>query len=369
MLEMIHPNVTCKIDKIDRRTSALNVYIGFKVPTDHIFSQCHLYYKSDGVFREVIVTPEFDWCLIGRATQEGFFLQQFSEMIRKVVPKLISDCPRSFLEIRNLTLPSHPFFNFLPSGVFKFIAKMRQTTALNFNVHLCNPTEHIFPQFSLKVSISLKLQLILLYKTSDGSFREVIKSPEFDYCLLESTHFDGFLLEQLTELFRKVIAKGTYKCPLSVISFWNITLPAHKLFSYLPSGLFKIIVPIRYDDKGPNSFNIKSRLFFKKEGNYREVISPPEIDLCLLGLSQGDNFLTQQITDMLKKVIVSLSTICPRNSFNVTNLAFPPHKLYSILPSGSYKIVLHVKFRETSLTMFTLIGVFQFESLKDKLGN
>ncbi|KAL7024933.1 hypothetical protein ACKWTF_013258 [Chironomus riparius] len=125
MLEMIHPNVTCKIDKIDRRTSALNVYIGFKVPTDHIFSQCHLYYKSDGVFREVIVTPEFDWCLIGRATQEGFFLQQFSEMIRKVVPKLISDCPRSFLEIRNLTLPSHPFFNFLPSGVFKFIAKMR----------------------------------------------------------------------------------------------------------------------------------------------------------------------------------------------------------------------------------------------------
>ena len=37
MLEMIYPNVTCRIKKIDRRTSALNVYIAFKEPTDHIF--------------------------------------------------------------------------------------------------------------------------------------------------------------------------------------------------------------------------------------------------------------------------------------------------------------------------------------------
>jgi len=37
MREMMYPNVTCKVDKIDRRTSALNVYIAFKVPTDHIF--------------------------------------------------------------------------------------------------------------------------------------------------------------------------------------------------------------------------------------------------------------------------------------------------------------------------------------------
>ena len=46
-------------------------------------------------------------------------------MIKKMVPKLISECPRSFLEVTNLTLPSHNFFNFLPSGTFKFIAKIR----------------------------------------------------------------------------------------------------------------------------------------------------------------------------------------------------------------------------------------------------
>ena len=105
--------------------------------------------------------------------------------------------------------------------------------------------------------------MILLYKTSDGNFREVIKSPEFDYCLLESTHFDGFLLEQLTELLKKVINKKISKCPLSVVSFWNITLPSHKLFSYLPSGLFKFIIPVRYDDKAPNSFNITGTFQFE----------------------------------------------------------------------------------------------------------
>lgn len=84
-----------------------------------------MYYKSDGNFREVITLPEFDWCLIGKANQDGFLLQQFSEMAKKAVPKLLSDCPRSFLQVENLTLPSHQFFNFLPSGLFKFLAKMR----------------------------------------------------------------------------------------------------------------------------------------------------------------------------------------------------------------------------------------------------
>jgi len=102
----------------------------------------------------------------------------------------------------------------------------------------------------------------LLYK-SDGTYREVIKSPEFDFCLLGSTHFDGFLLEQMTELFKKVIPKGASECPLTIIAFWNITLPAHKLFSYLPSGLFKFIIPIRYDGKGPNLYNITGTFQFE----------------------------------------------------------------------------------------------------------
>ena len=86
-------------------------------------------------------------------------------------------------------------------------------------------------------------------------------------------------------------------------------------------------------------------------------------------MSRGDNFMMQQITDMLKKVIENLSNICPRTSINMNNVTFPPHKLYSFLPSGFYKIVLHVRFRETSPIMLSAIGVFQFESLKDKLGN
>ena len=72
---------------------------------------------------------------------------------------------------------------------------------------------------------------------------------------------------------------------------------------------------------------------------------------------------------MVKKVIPNLSNICPRSSIDMINVTFPPHKLYSVLPTGFYKIVLHTRFRETSPIMLTSVGVFQFESLKEKLGN
>jgi len=77
----------------------------------------------------------------------------------------------------------------------------------------------------------------------------------------------------------------------------------------------------------------------------------------------------QQIVDMVKKVIANLSKICPRTSINMNNVTFPAHKLFSMLPTGFYKLVLHVRFRETSPIMFSATGVFQFESLKDRLGN
>jgi hypothetical protein len=102
----------------------------------------------------------------------------------------------------------------------------------------------------------------LLYK-SDGNYREVVKSPEFDMCLLESTHFNGFLLEQLAELFKKVIPKEVIQCPLTTVSIWNLTLPTHKIFTILPSGIFKFIIPVRYDDKGPYKFNITGTFQFE----------------------------------------------------------------------------------------------------------
>ena len=53
MRDMMYPNVTCKINKIDRRTSALNVYIAFKVPTEHLFVSlveiCLVFNKLKGI--------------------------------------------------------------------------------------------------------------------------------------------------------------------------------------------------------------------------------------------------------------------------------------------------------------------------------
>ena len=105
--------------------------------------------------------------------------------------------------------------------------------------------------------------MILLYKTSAGSYREVIKSPEFDFCLIATAHFDGFLLEQMAEIIRTVLLNKVTQCPLKVVEFWNITIPSHKIFSYLPTGQFKFIIPIRYDDKGPNLYNITGTFQFE----------------------------------------------------------------------------------------------------------
>ena len=150
----------------------------------------------------------------------------------------------------------------------------RHTTALNFYIHLYNPTDHVFVSHNFTSKIPYHPLLLWLSDTicialsiSDRNFREVIKIPELNLCLFASLHFDGFMLEQMIELFKKVIPKGSTKCPLNKLVFWNITIPSHKLFSFLPSGVFKVIIPVRYDDKGPNLYNVTTSFQFESIKN------------------------------------------------------------------------------------------------------
>ena len=144
MRKLMHQNSSCNLSKIDKRLSAINMYIGFKNPTDHLYvstiawkrnykrqiylpfqTQCILFYKSDGAFREVVTIPEFDWCLIGRSSFDGFLLQQLTEMVKRLLPYIMSECPRYQVLASNLTFPSHNFFSFLPTGLYKFIASVK----------------------------------------------------------------------------------------------------------------------------------------------------------------------------------------------------------------------------------------------------
>ncbi|KAL7024934.1 hypothetical protein ACKWTF_013259 [Chironomus riparius] len=125
MRKIMHQNSSCFVSKIDKRLLAINMYIGFKIPTDHIFTQCIIFYKSDGSFREVVTIPEFDWCLIGRSSYDGFLMQQLNELVKRLLPHIMSKCPRKEVSTSNLTFPSHKFFSFLPTGLYKFIASVK----------------------------------------------------------------------------------------------------------------------------------------------------------------------------------------------------------------------------------------------------
>ena len=69
--------------------------------------------------------PEFDWCLVGKAKFDGFLLHQLTELVKRIFPTIMSHCPVSQVEVGNLTFPSHKFFSFMPTGIYKFIVKVR----------------------------------------------------------------------------------------------------------------------------------------------------------------------------------------------------------------------------------------------------
>jgi len=50
------------------------------------------------------------------------------------------------------------------------------------------------------------------------------------------------------------------------------------------------------------------------------------------------------------------------------NLTLPAHKLFGFLPSGIFRLIVMVRFDENEPSLNNVTGVFQFESLKDKLG-
>jgi hypothetical protein len=52
-------------------------------------------------------------------------LQQLTEMVRRLLPKIMSECPKTQVSVSNLTFPSHIFFSFLPTGLYKFIVNVK----------------------------------------------------------------------------------------------------------------------------------------------------------------------------------------------------------------------------------------------------
>lgn len=122
-------------------------------------------------------------------------------------------------------------------------------------------------------------------------------------------------------------------------------------------------------EKNWKIFQIKAKLSFRSGSTYREVISLPEFDLCILAKSSHEDFLMKQMVDLVGRLITNVKGMCPRISINATDVSFPSHKIFSVLPSGLYKTFIKVKFAEKSPTMFNVTAVFQLDSYRDRIGN
>jgi len=90
-----------------------------------------------------------------------------------------------------------------------------------------------------------------------------VNVPEFDLCLIGKSNFDGFLLHQLTEMAKIIFPNIMRTCPKTKIQVANVTFPSHPFFSFLPTGSYKFIANIRFDEKGPNLFNMTGMFVFE----------------------------------------------------------------------------------------------------------
>ncbi|KAL7024937.1 hypothetical protein ACKWTF_013262 [Chironomus riparius] len=125
MQDLIYENSSCKLTKVDRRINAINIYIMIKEPVDMIWIKSLLLFKKEGKFREVLTGPDIDFCTFGRDNQNGFLLQQASDLVKKIFPGF--KCPCSVVHVSNITVPSHPVLSILPTGFYKLITFLRQS--------------------------------------------------------------------------------------------------------------------------------------------------------------------------------------------------------------------------------------------------
>ena len=78
--------------------------------------------------------------------------------------------------------------------------------------------------------------------------------PEIDFCTFGRDNQNGFLLQQASDLVKKIFPG--FKCPCSVVHVSNITIPSHPVMSILPTGFYKLITFLRHTEKGPSTYNI-----------------------------------------------------------------------------------------------------------------
>ncbi|KAG5666837.1 hypothetical protein PVAND_014847 [Polypedilum vanderplanki] len=90
----------------------------------------------------------------------------------------------------------------------------------------------------------------ILYKYGT-IYRQVIKIPQFNFCEFASLSKSNILIRQLSIGFEAAAPGFVHECPYMVVEAYNITFPAHVLFTVFPRGDYKVILRFTLERDGP----------------------------------------------------------------------------------------------------------------------
>ncbi|KAG5666404.1 hypothetical protein PVAND_014433 [Polypedilum vanderplanki] len=122
--ETFYPNASCFLKTWNRRITTGNIYTVQKYPWNEIFIIGHVYFKTNNYYREVITTPQVEFCSLMKFSTSNNFLKQIIDLAESVAPGVIHTCPYVGANIFNVTAPKLSLISSIPSGEYKFIVNI-----------------------------------------------------------------------------------------------------------------------------------------------------------------------------------------------------------------------------------------------------
>lgn len=138
---VVYPNATLNLTTIGRK-QMISAHLCLRKPVYKFYIEGFFYQMKDQIFHEVISFPKIEICELIKVSSETFLFREILELLKRVLPKLIHECPYEgvrtlvlFVEFRNLfdfkvveaynlsVLPYTNIFMMVPSGLLNIKIK------------------------------------------------------------------------------------------------------------------------------------------------------------------------------------------------------------------------------------------------------
>ncbi|CRK93538.1 CLUMA_CG007071, isoform A [Clunio marinus] len=113
------PNMTCYAKPFNRTTYTFTVYVKFKKPLEVYYEPLLLEYRYGNIFREIIKSPQFNWCSFENNTNP--IVKLYYRTLKLSDEKLIRKCPIHELDDKSVVISTVAFPDIFPRGDYRFL--------------------------------------------------------------------------------------------------------------------------------------------------------------------------------------------------------------------------------------------------------